>query len=201
MRGAFMGGYLPTDHAGTVTRADGRVVLEIDRRPAAAVYNDWTGGVIAEELQAGGNVLLKTNLYPVGRVIGESLGMPTRLLSHPCEVVGKTQSLKFFTEFETGDQITLMTATKGPLVKRMSRAVDRALAGQQARLLGGMFVYCGGCLGVVLDQANTIAKNFAAEVDDIPFVGIATFGEQGCLTGRRNLNRHGNLMCSTLLFS
>ena len=200
IRGAFMSGYLPTEHSGIVTRVDGRTVLEINRRPAAAVYNEWTQGAISEELEGGGNILLKTNLYPVGRVVGESLGMPTRLLSHPCEVVGKNQALKFFSEFEGGDQITLMTATKGSLVKRTGKAVGRALGGDRSRLQGGLFVYCGGCVGMLLDQADTIAQDFGTEVGTMPFVGVATFGEQGCLTGKRNINRHGNLMCSTMLF-
>jgi hypothetical protein len=31
-------------------------------------------------------------------------------------------------------------------------------------------------------------------------VGVATFGEQGCFVGKRKANRHGNLMCSAVLF-
>jgi hypothetical protein len=38
--------------------------------------------VISHELR-GGNVLLKTNLHPLGRIIETKAGVPQRLLSHP----------------------------------------------------------------------------------------------------------------------
>lgn len=125
VRGGFLGGYLPTGHTGTVTRAAGRSVIEIDGQPAASVYNAWTEGAIAEELPNGGSVALKTNLLPVARLVGESLGMPRRLLSHPHEVAAD-QVLNFFSEFQTGDRITLMTSTENPLVTRVRRVVQRA---------------------------------------------------------------------------
>jgi hypothetical protein len=197
--GSFVGGFLPTEHSGTVTKVNGRVVLEIDGKRAASVYNDWAEGAIARELEVGGNVLHKTSLSPVARSLGESRGMPRRLLSHPHEVIGGSQALAFFSEFSLGDRITLMTGTREPLVTRVRRAVQRARGSSALRPRGALLVYCGGSLGGLLDQAGTIASEFGSELQGAPFVGIATFGEQGTFFNKAE-SWHGNLMCSALLF-
>jgi len=80
---------------------------------------------------------------------------------------------------------------------------DRACRGGAQRAVskgGGLFVYCGGSLVVILDRASEISREFTKGAGDIPFVGVATFGEQGCFVGKRKANRHGNLMCSVVLF-
>jgi len=198
--GGFLGGFLPTSRAGRVTKSEGRKVLEIDGRPAALVYNEWTGGIIDVEVKEGGVVLLKTSLQPVGRVVDDTLGVTMRVLCHPHEVTGS--ALSFFTEIPTGENITLMLGSQTQLMSRMEKVIQRAAAGQKGllSLKGGLFVYCGGSLGLILDEASEIARQFKKGAGDIPFVGVATFGEQGCFVGKRKANRHGNLMCSAVLF-
>ena len=196
--GGFLGGYLPTEHTGKVTRAEGRVVYEIDGEPAAVVYNRWTDGAISEEVEAGGNIMPKTNLLPLGRTVGNAHGMPRRLLSHPKDVVLGRKALSFFAEISRGDQVILMTSTRGPLVSRVRRAVQRAKGARPDGARGALLVYCAGCLGIMLDQADRIAKEFAEELGGVPFVGIATFGEQGAFFERAE-SWHGNLMCSAVL--
>ena len=200
IHGGFLGGFLPTARSGRVTKSEGRKVLEIDGRPAALVYNEWTGGIIDDEIKTGGVVLLKTSLQPVGRVVDESMGVPMRVLCHPHEVMGS--ALTFFTEIPQGEEITLMLGSQTQLLSRMGKVIQRAVGGQRSApsLQGGLFVYCGGSLGVILDQASEISRQFKKGAGDIPFVGVATFGEQGCFVGKRKANRHGNLMCSVVLF-
>jgi hypothetical protein len=199
VRGGFMGGYLPTDCSGVVTRSQGRVVHEIGSRPAAVVYNEWTGGIIGDEVKRGGNVLLKTNLAPVGRVVSEGHGLPRRVLSHPHEVQ-QGGALAFFAEIAMGERITLMAGTAEPLITRVGKVVNRALGPTRPALRGGLLVFCGGCLGAFLDQAPRICTEFQKAAGDIPFVGVATFGEQGAIAERARANLHGNLMCSAVLF-
>lgn len=198
LRGAFLGGYLPTGHVGTVTRCAGRTVLEINGQPAAAVYNEWTQGAISHELKQGGSVVLKTNMMPIARLVGSS-AMPRRLLSHPHEVVSSNGALKFFSEFSVGDEITLMTSTKDPLVTRVRRTIQKARVGASGPTRGGLLVYCGGCLSSLLDRAPDISREFGSELGEAPFIGIATFGEQGRFFDKTE-SRHGNLMCTVLLF-
>jgi hypothetical protein len=200
VRGSFLGGYLPSDHRGVVTRAERRTVHEIDGQPAAVVYNAWTQGAIKAELEYGGNILLKTNLHPVARsVAGSAGGLPRRLLSHPHEVVARSKALNFFSEFLTGDKIVLMTSTPEPLITRVRRAVQRAKGSSREKPRGAVMIYCGGCLGIVLEQASRISQEVTQELGDVPFIGIATFGEQGCFFEKTE-SRHGNLMCAAMLF-
>ena len=67
---AFHSGYSPTETRGRATKSEGRNLYEIDGRPGAQVYNEWTGGVIDNYLN-GGNVLANTTLYPLGRIVGQ----------------------------------------------------------------------------------------------------------------------------------
>ncbi len=189
--GCFLGGFLPTEHCGTITKVDKRRVVEIDGQPAASVYNTWTGGAVTHELEIGGNVLHKTDLFPLARSLDSSRGVPRRLLSHPHQIIADSKQLSFFSEFSRGDKVTLMTSTRGPLIARVSRAVQRARSGNKNRPRGGLLVYCGGSLGGMLDQAGKISSEFAAELDGAPFVGIATFGEQGAFFNKAE-SWHGN---------
>jgi hypothetical protein len=47
---------------------------------------------------------------------------------------------------------------------------------------------------------GTVSTTFSQGIKAAPFIGAATFGEQGCFPGQKAINRHGNLMCDALLF-
>jgi len=130
------------------------------------------GGIVARELEIGGNVLLKTDLFPLARSLDNSHGVPRRLLSHPHQVIADSKALSFFAEFSVGDKVTLMTSTREPLISRVSRAVQRARSGSKSRPRGGLLVYCGGSLGGMLDRAGKISSEFAAELDGAPFIAL-----------------------------
>lgn len=198
VQGAFVGGYLPTEHQGVITRAEGRIVHEIDGKPAARVYNEWTNGAITSKLATGGRILGETNLLPLGRPIVGTGAMPRRLLAHPESVVAATGSLALFSSIRTGERVQLMTNTTSGLIPRMRRSTERASEGNLSPR-GGLLVYCAGSLSSTQADAADIGKQFREVVGDVPFVGISTFGEQGSFFSK-GCNYHGNLMCSTVLF-
>ena len=202
VRGDFLGGYLPAGPRGWVTRCEGRRLHEIDGEPAAAVYNRWTGGSIAGVIEAGGGqVLAETSLYPVARQVDSVLGVPLYLLSHPEAVAEDGRALDFFTRFERGDEVLLMQGSEGALVRRAGRLVSSALGTAEPEVLAGsILVYCGGCVGAILDRVDEVAARYKDAVAGSPFLGVATFGEQGCFAGTEVCNRHGNLMSDVLLF-
>jgi len=107
VRFAFHSGYSPTDTLGIATRAEGRLLYEIDGQPAAEVYNNWTNGAVNDALSSGGNVLGDTTLYPIGRVVGEVGGIPYYRLSHP-DSVTVDGALTLFSDIEPGDELVLM---------------------------------------------------------------------------------------------
>ncbi len=198
VHGSFVSGYPATSRTGKITSARGRKVMTIDGEPAAIVYNRWTNGVI-EAYLGGGNVLSATTLHPLGRVIDKVGPVARYLLSHPHEVTAEG-ALTFFTELATGDEVTLMLGSEGALVERTDQVATRALAGELASVRGSILIYCGGCVLAIGETAAEVGTKFAQRIGGAPFIGAATFGEQGCFPGQKRANRHGNLMCDAILF-
>lgn len=212
---AFHSGYEPTDARGIVTKAggyeatpakgfatkvEGRVLKEIDGRPAAVVYNEWVGGLISDALADGGNILARTTLHPLGRIAGQVAGVPYYQLSHP-DAVTPEQELTLFSDMALGDEIVLMRGTIDSLVSRAGRVATSAMETYDARpedVEGALIVYCAGCMMTVGDRLNEVVDSLRKALPGIPFLGTFTFGEQGCFLGGEN--RHGNLMISVLLF-
>lgn len=197
--GSYVAGYVPGRQRGVVTQASGRVVHEIDHRPAARVYDEWLGGALGVAVEQGRVVLADTTLHPVGRAIDRVGNVPRYLLSHPHEVL-RDGSLSFFTELAQGDEIVLMIGSAASLLERTEQAAARALGRGDAKPRGGVLVYCGGCVMAIGDRAREVGTTYHRAIGGAPFIGAATFGEIGCFTGPTPVNRHGNLMCDTVLF-
>ncbi|ODT88731.1 FIST N-terminal domain-containing protein [Phenylobacterium sp. SCN 70-31] len=195
---AFQSGYAPTGDAGVVTQASGRQILEIDGRPAAAVYSEWTGGAVGSTDH--GMILAKSTPTPLGRVAGDSNGVPLYVLSHPA-MLGLSGDLSLFTGIEGGDRVHLMRGSPESLVKRAGLVVNDACAmggWAGAASLGGLVIYCGGCMLHVRDAMDQVVDEVRRAMPGAPFLGAFTFGEQGAIVD--HCNRHGNLMVSALAF-
>lgn len=194
---AFHSGYEPTEHRGKVTDAEGRILRAIDGRPAAQVYNEWTGGLLDGVLRAGGgNVLPLTTLYPLGREVGRIGNVPYFHLSHP-ETVTPEGAITLFTHVEPGQEIILMQGSQDALVRRAGRVARSALTSFGAsadEVAGALVAYCAGCMLTVRERMGEVVEGIRWALGGRPFLGAFTFGEQGCFWGREN--RHGNLMIS-----
>lgn len=199
IRYAFDNSYTPTSHEGIITKASGRTIYEINHRPAADVYNEWTQGAIADYLE-GGNILSQSTLYPLGRVAVWAQGATLYQLSHP-EAVLENRALSLFTRAERGEEIVLMESTAQDLVYRVDRITSKALAGPSdpgKQVAGALIIYCAGCMLAVQNEMPEVAKQFRQALGGQPFLGLYTFGEQGCaLLGE---NTHANLMMSIIVF-
>ncbi len=197
---AFHSGYSPTDTRGRITKASGRTILEIDGKPAAEVYNRWTGGVIEAALTTGGKILGDTTLFPLGRQVGEVEQLPFFRLSHP-EGVTPEKGLTLFSDVQEGEELVLMTGNTETLLSRAGRVAGAALkAGEwsQNDIAGALVIYCAGCMLTVVPEMHQVAEGLRNALRDAPFLGTFTFGEQGCF--KEGSNYHGNLMISVVLF-
>lgn len=197
----FNSGYLPSSKKGVATRVDGFTILEIDGRPAATVYDEWTSGGLGEALNAGGPVLDKTTLRPLG-VSRMSIGsIPAYLLVHPERVRADDGALTLFARVHEGETVTMMHTTQASLVRRGAQIIDRALDRARLRpddIAGAMVINCGGCRLAVGDQAGDMLEQTTGVLAGVPYAMPFTFGEFGCvLPGRTD---HANLMLSALLF-
>ena len=195
---AFQSGYAPTGSTGTVTRAEGRQVLEIDGVSASEVYSNWTNGDVPSA--PTGMILAKSTPTPLGRLAGVVDDVPLFVLSHPA-MIGLDGDLSLFTDIAEGDQVVMMRGSPESLVKRAATVVDDACAAggwARSETRGGLVIYCGGCMLHVRDRMNDVAAQVNVAMEGAPFLGAFTFGEQGAIVD--SSNRHGNLMVSGLMF-
>lgn len=199
IRYAFDNSYTPTAHQGIITKASGRTIYEINHRPAAEVYNEWSNGIITDYLD-GGNILAPSTLHPLGRVAIWTQGATMYQLSHP-EAVLENRALSLFTKAEPGEEIVLMESSATNLVHRVDRVTSKALAGisvPDKQVAGALIIYCAGCMLAVQNEMQEVVEQFREALGGQPFLGVHTFGEQGCAL--LSENTHANLMMSIIVF-
>lgn len=209
----FQGGYEPTGNngivtelgyatgdSGVVTEGEGRHILTIDGEPAAAVYDRWIGGALADDVLAeGGTILAATTMSPLAVSAGHIDEVTHYRLVHP-ETVTAQGGLTTFAQVERGARIYGMRGDRERLVQRVGRVADAAIAslpGGREELAGGLVVYCGGCMLAVGDEVERVAATAAERFGGAPYLGCFTFGEQGVILDR---NVHANLMISAIAF-
>ncbi len=198
---AFHNGYVPTEQEGTVTKATGRIVNSIDNKPAAEVYNQWSGGLIQSALGTDSNILAISTYHPLGREVGKIGTIPYYNLSHPNEIFADG-SMSFFSTLRENDRVVFMAGTKESLKTRIKRVIHLAKENHShnsdQKYKGAFIVYCAGCFLAIQDEVKDVIDNVYSELPVEPFLGMFSFGEQGCLFGGEN--RHGNLMISAIVF-
>jgi hypothetical protein len=199
---AYGSGYAPTAVSGLATRVEGRCLHEIDGRPAAEVYAEWTGGAVAPDLAHGpAPILAESTFHPLGRHVAEVAGVPFHLLAHPA-TAHPGGAIDLFADLPEGGRLTLMTGSAESLVARAGRVA--ALAAREGGLAprdvaGALVVFCGGCMLAIRERMDEVAAAVDAALGGAPALGVFTFGEQGAALGDRN--RHGNLMISCVTFA
>ena len=197
---AFHSGYDPTAHNGTVTEAEGRKIISIDGKPASEVYNQWSGGRFSKWVAEGGNILAESALAPLGYKVDDIGGVDHFTLTHPANM-DTDGSLRMFAEIATGTKLVLMESEREQLVDRaehVAASARQACLNPNSPVLGGVVVYCAGCMLTVDEMLPQVVQKINHALDGDPFLGTFTFGEQGCHLAQENA--HGNLMISVVLF-
>ncbi len=195
----FSSGYHRLALSATVTAASGRLLQQLNNRPALEVYNEWrlAAGFRALDPSA---VLNQTTLTPFGRAIAEK-PIPLTLLSHPIAVTADG-SIELLSEVQVGDKLMLMQGSEQGLIRRAAYVVNTALEGLEMQGItkpaAALIIYCAGCMLAVRSQYAEIQHSVQRALGDVPYLMAYTFGEQGCFAD--GSNRHGNLMISALLF-
>jgi len=195
-------GYLRSKNRGTITRADGRIIYEIDNRPAAEIYNDWTGDLVIEELETGGSILSVTSYHPLAKIIKKE-GTEHSLSIHPLSINATDHSLEVFANIEEGDKVLLMHGDWELLLNRALTTPTKALESENLSkedVSFGIYTYCAGSmLAIPEEERPKIPVLVKTAIGDAPFIGTFTFGEQGHIQGVGNL--HGNLANSMIVFT
>lgn len=205
----FQGGYEPAGPSGVVTQVDmplgaaadgvpsSRNIIRIDDQPAAAVYDDWLGHTLPRDVMtSGGTVLAETTTAPLGVMEGMVEGIATFRLIHPA-TISDQQGVTTFAQIAEGTRVYCMRGNPQKLVSRAGSVTRAATETMPGGIAGGIIVFCGGCLMAVGDHAEQLTETVSANINDNPFIGCFTFGEQGMLLSQ---NIHANLMISAVIF-
>ncbi|MFH0856167.1 MAG: FIST N-terminal domain-containing protein [Candidatus Omnitrophota bacterium] len=177
-----------TEFKGLVNKADPkkRIIYEIDHRPAADVYNEWTGGKITGIIKAGGgNVPLSVNgryglKKPVKKgssdyvLVGFPVVYPDKsvFVTHEGVEEGTELSLSEFS-----DKRDLLN--KPAIIATIARNRGNIPKGNIA---GALFLYCYAQLYVVKEYNYDINPAFSLlskSLKGAPFSGFFAGGEIG----------------------
>ncbi len=194
---SFGGGFRRTTMSGVVTKCEPRLILEIDGKPAADVYNGWLGGRVYEALAKGVDPATFCSLYPISRY-GEDKTQFIR--AWPSEDPKFPGSLRTGSSVATGDKIYLNEGNWNLLLNHFA-SVPRSAATtlEQPETMSGLFIYCGSALACLPPNAREQMSALVNQtMGDRPWLGVFTWGEQGNLPGVGNL--HSNLSAGMVLF-
>lgn len=196
---AFQSGYAPSGKHGVATRVQGRRLIEIDGRPAADVYAEWTGlDAWHAHDRNERSVLAETTFHPLGRQATHVSDVPFYLLAHPA-TLHADGSLDLFATVAEGETLHLMDGSPESLTQRAGRVARQAVvAGGDRPVAGALLIYCGGCMLGVRNRLSSVSSGVAEALGTAPYLGVFTFGEQGPVID--GMNRHGNLMVSCVVF-
>jgi hypothetical protein len=178
-------------------RREGRTILELDRQPAAQVYNRWLGGELDEALKTGGVILALTTLSPLGVLRPGGI-----TLVHPERVVLPSHGLSTFAEVKVGETVVLVNSTAVGLQGRPANLLLRAAAEAglaSAELKGVLLVYCAGCMLAIDPATEAMVRGLRSVAGTAALAGAFYFGEQGCPAPGKP--EHGNLMTGALLLA
>jgi hypothetical protein len=168
----------------------------------------FTGGLISryldEKLQdTPKNILSVSSLLPLARKRGQVGTTPYFLLSHPESITNKKE-IFLFTDIHEGEEVVLMEGSIESLQSRASEVVNSILVRErieEADIAGALVVFCAGCMLTVsaISSMQPVVEGIKSSLGEkVPFLGVFTYGEQGCFFEENNF--HGNLMISVTVF-
>ena len=200
---AFESGYLVMENEGVITNSSGRRIYEIDGRPAADVYNEWTSGKVFGEyanLTSGEIIILKdATFYPLAKKI--QANNKTHYISiHPRSVNLSDRSISVFANVNNGDMIQQMHGTWEILLNRGQTTPAEALKKgniEKGEGVFGIYTFCAGTMLAIPDKEREKLPLMVYQTTGIPFIGTFTFGEQGFIEGIGNV--HENLANSIVV--
>lgn len=202
----YEAGYPIIGQKGFVTKAKGRVIYEIDGRPAAVVYNEWTRGNFDKQVKEKPGrvwgILLESTLFPLAKVLRKPGTEPFYLAVHPLSIESDL-SLKVFADVKEGDEIVLLEGDWDILLDRFRSTSEKALRDfgiKKGEAIFALYTYCAGNkLAIPAEERPKMSLLLNEAIGPVPYVATFTFGEQGFVPGIGN--HHGNLVNSIVLFT
>ena len=174
--------------SGKATKTKGRTLYEIDRRPAAEVYAEWTGKSL--DSIKGGAILSESFFNPIG-IAHEGYWQTV----HPGNV-NEDLSIDGFVKIPEGADIAVLSATQDELITEANAVFKRSMeVGNIAQPSFGFLVHCAGCRLAIGDRVGEVVEQAKMALGETPFIGYNVFGEQA--TTQQKEIMHCNLTLSS----
>lgn len=176
-------GWCAASEPGSVTKADGATVIEIDGKPAIEFYRAYAGQIGYELTAENQNEFVFTN--ELGIVM-----MNDELKVRAPLGVNEDGSISCATEIPTGQQVRIVRGDHEEIVAAAKTAAESAVAELGGQSCAGAIVF--DCVARKLVLGDTFAKEVEAfrEVVGAPLAGFNTYGEiarvKGQLSGFHN---------------
>lgn len=203
---SFESGFKLTDKGGIATKTKGRVVYEIDHKPALDVYSEWLGPEFMEKLQTLEFVEFAkySALHPLGRVLRGTNGEIGYYTLHPVPTKDniKDKTLSLGGPVPQGSELKLFSSSWQTILSRAESIPSKALLRgnmEPKDALFALMIICRGAYNAVPPSEQPkiplLTNNI---VEGLPFIGVISRGEQGPLENIRNTN--ANLVESMIVF-
>jgi hypothetical protein len=187
---------------GIATKVKGRILYEIDGRPAADVYNSWMKNGLGEYIKSGESILAATSLTPLAVTRQGDAGITSFITIHPERVILPEKALNLFAEVRENETVYMVSTFKSLVVERGGRTafITRlSLKAEKKDIEAALMIFCAGSMLTIRDDIDIMMKGLKENLDGVPHMVGFTFGEQGTIF--RGKFEHGNLMNSVLLFT
>ena len=171
-------GLKPKTKTMLVTRAEGNVLYEIDKRPAIEVYRDYakSKGIELNEQNTG------------SFLIGNELGVFFLNELHHARApvgVGPSGELKLVADIAQGAQVCILDGEIDSMVKACGNAAKQARANLQGAKPAGVLVFDCICRGMILkdsfqEEIDAVKEHFP----EVPIAGFLTYGEIARFSGK-----------------
>jgi len=198
---AYESGYDVQEEEGVITRSEGRLIYEIDGKPAAEVFNTWCDGCLDEKLETGGITIPKSASWTLSKVVNSE--KENYYLSFAIIGVGQNKSLISLAEVSPGDKVLVTRGYPQSFLEKIKKTAKRAMEKNGLKRGEALFGISTSCAGLQIstpeDDRTKIPLVISEEIGEgVPFIGTFTFGEEGPLG---LVNYHGNYINSIILFS
>ena len=172
---SLMHGWEPTGQAFVVTRAEGKVVKEIDGKPALSFYMN--------HLDKDAQQFDYSQFYAFasGHPLGIPMGTGEYVVRDPLSASLEDQSITFVSEIPENSIVRIMTGSKESLLSASVSAANEAKEGLEGKPAALTLVAdCVSRLLYLDDQAETELTNISNSIgEDVPMIGFFSFGEFG----------------------
>lgn len=191
-------GFAPISKPRRITRSRANVLLQLDKRPAASVYEEYFGPELVQRMRREG-LTRQAIVYPLG-IQYESTG---QWLLRNVVSFGDDGSLACTGEILEGSWLQLMIGSRGLALDAAHRAAQHAI--RQLNRIECVIVFDSVVRRILLGPqhaAREIARIRDAIGPSIPLAGCYTYGEQAplgaALTYERTATQTGSVLVVAL---